>query len=162
MLRRCEALFVEDEALFPGDSLRLSGVKVFGSHTSSQVLLLCAAMLEALGCRAASRLSGGEPLPPVQELRVYDQGGAEGEIGGRSVLVGTWSFMQRMGVHMDEGTRIRQALYVSLRGELAGLVALRYEASPRVAETLERLSGPASPAVVLTGCDMLILSLIHI
>lgn len=156
VLRRCEALFVEDDALFPGDSLRLSGVKVFGGYTSSQVLLLCAALLEALGCQAASRLSGGEPLPPVQELRVYDQGGAEGEIGGRSVLVGTWSFMQKMGVHMDEGTRIRQALYVSLHGELAGLVALRYEASPRVTEALERLSGPASPAVVLTGSDMLV------
>ena len=156
VLRRCETLFVEDEALFPGSSLRLSGVKVFGSYTSSQVLLLSASVLNALGCHIASRLNTGEELLPVQNLRVYDEGGAEGEIGTQSVLVGTWNFMKQMGVHMEEGTRIRQALYVSVRGELAGLIALRYEASPRVAEALERLSGPASPAPVLTGSDMLI------
>ena len=157
VLRRCEALFVEDEALFPGQALRLSGVKVFSGYSSSQVLLLAASVLDALGCHIASRLrAAGEALLPVQDLRVYDQGGVEGEIGARSVLVGTWSFMQKMGVHMEEGARIRQALYVSVGGELAGLIALRYEAAPRVAEALERMSGPASPTLVLTGSDMLI------
>lgn len=157
VLRRCETLFVEDGALFPGDSLRLSGVKVFGGYSSSQVLLLCASVLDALDCGVASRLiAPGEVLLPVNALHMYDQGGAGGEIGTQSVLVGTWSFMQKMGVHMEEGARIRQALYVSVGGELAGLVALRYEAAPRVAEALERLSGPAAPALVLTGSDMLI------
>ena len=156
VLRRCGVMFVEDEALFPGDSLRLSGVKVFGGYSSSQVMLFAASVLNALDCHIAPRLSTGEPLLPVQALRVYDKGGVEGEIGAQSVLVGTWSFMQKMGVHMDEGTRIRQALYVSVRGELAGLIALRYEASPRVAEALQRLSGAASPAPVLTGSDVLL------
>ena len=157
VLRRCETLFVEDRALFPGDSLRLSGVKVFGGYSSSQVLLFCASVLDALDCGVASRLiAPGETLLPVNALRVYDQGGAEGEIGTQSVLVGTWNFMKQMGVHMEEGARIRQALYVSVRGELAGLVALRYEASPRVTEALQRLSGPAAPAQVLTGSDMLL------
>ena len=155
VLRRCEVLFVEDEALFPGDSLRLSGVKVFGGYTSSQVMLLAASVLNALGCHVASRLSTGEALLPVSALRVYDEGGVEGDIGSRSVLIGTWNFMRQMGVHMEEGTRIRQALYVSVRGELAGLIALRYEASPRVAEALDRLSGTA-PSPVLTGSDVLV------
>ena len=156
VLRRCEALFVEDEALFPGQALRLSGVKVFGDLSSSQVLLLAASVLNDLDCHIASRLTAGETLLPVQALRVYDEGGVEGEIGSQSVLVGTWNFMKQMGVHMEEGTRIRQALYVSARGELAGLIALRYEAAPKVAEALQRLSGAAAPAPVLTGSDMLI------
>ena len=156
VLRRCETLFLEDEALFPDQCLRLSGVKVFGGFTSSQVLQLAASVLDALDCHIAPRLSAGEALLPAQGLRVYDKGGVEGEIGAESVLVGAWNFMKQMGVHMEEGTRIRQALYVSVRGELAGLIALRYEASPRVAEALQRLSRPASPALVLTGSDMLI------
>ena len=156
VLRRCEALFVEDEALFPGESLRLSGVKVFGSYSSSQVLLLAASVLSALDCHIASRLPTADALLPVQALRVYDEGGVEGEIGSQSVLVGTWNFMKQMGVHMEEGTRIRQALYVSVRGELAGLIALRYEAAPKVAGALQRLSGAAAPTPVLTGSDVLI------
>ena len=157
VLRRCEALFVEDEALFPGQALRLSGVKVFGGFTSAQVMQCCAALLEAAGCHIASRLNvSGDNVLPVQALRLYDEGGVGGEIGPESVLAGTWSFMKQMGVHMEEGTRIRQALYVSIRGELAGLIALRYEAAPKVAEALQRLSGAAAPALVLTGTDMLI------
>ena len=156
VLQRCDAIFAADEALFPGQALRLSGVKVFGGFSSSQVMHIAASLLDAADCHIASRLSPAEALQPVQALRVYDEGGIGGELGTQSVLAGTWSFMKQMGVHMEEGTRIRQALYVSVRGELAGLIALRYEASPRVAEALERLSGAAAPATVLTGSDMLI------
>ena len=158
VLCRCEAVFIDDPLLFPGQSLKLSGVKVFGEFDSVQVMQYCAAVLEQVGSHVVDRLAMfDDVLPPVQALRCYDEGGVGGEIGPDSVLVGTWRFMQRMGVHMEEGTRIRQALYVSVRGELAGLIALRYEAAPKVRETLEKLvDGSETVQPVLTGSDVLI------
>ena len=158
LLQDCEAMFIDDPLLFPGQSLKLSGVKVFGEFDSVQVMQYCAAVLEQIGSHVVDRLAMfDDVLPPVQALRCYDEGGVGGEIGPDSVLVGTWRFMQRMGVHMEDGTRIRQALYVSVRGELAGLIALRYEAAPKVRETLEKLVvGAETVQPVLTGSDVLI------
>ena len=159
LLKQCKAMFIDDPLLFPGQSLKLSGVKVFGEFDSVQVMQYCAALLEKTGCHVVDRLAMfDDVLPPVQAVRCYDEGGMGGEIGPDSVLVGTWRFMQRMGVHMEDGTRIRQALYVSVRGELAGLIALRYEAAPKVREALEKISGASAETVqpVLTGSDVLI------
>lgn len=157
VLRGCDAIFVDDEALFPGQSLKLSGVKVFGRFDSVQVINYCASVLQQIGSHVVDRLAAFDgALPPVQALRYYDEGGVGGEIGPDSVLVGTWNFMKQMGVHMEEGIRIRQALYVSVRGELAGLIALRYEAAPKVRTALEKLSAFGAPLPVLAGTDVLI------
>ncbi len=157
LLQQCKAMFVDDSLLFPGQSLKLSGVKVFGDFDSVQVMQYGAAVLTRIGSHVVDRLAMfDDVLPPVQALRLYDEGGYGGEIGPDSVLVGTWRFMQKMGVHMEDGTRIRQALYVSVRGELAGLIALRYEAAPKVRDALERLAGPGALQPVLTGTDVLI------
>ena len=157
LLRKCRAMFIDDAMLFPGQSLKLSGVKVFGNFDSVQVMQYAAAILQQVDCHVVDRLAMfDDVLPPVQAMRCYDEGGFGGEIGPDSVLVGTWRFMQKMGVHMEDGTRIRHAVYVSVRGELAGLLALRYEAAPKVREALEKLSGPGTALPVLTGSAVLI------
>ena len=61
-----------------------------------------------------------------------------------------------MGVHRESGARVRQALYVAINGELAGLIALRYEASTSVYRALKSLSGYGAPTPVISGGDVLI------
>ncbi|MBE6933173.1 MAG: hypothetical protein E7464_07335 [Ruminococcaceae bacterium] len=157
VLNRCEALFLRNGELFPEGSLKLSGIKVFGSYQSGQVMSYAAAVLQGTGCDAASVLtSAGEPLPLIGALRAFDEGGYSGEIGTDTVLVGTLSFLKRMGVHLESGARVRQALYVAINGELAGLIALRYEASTGVQRALKSLSGRSAPAPVISGGDVLI------
>ncbi len=157
VLSRCEALFLRNGELFPEGSLKLSGVKVFGSYQSTQIMNYAAAVLHGAGCDAASVLSmPGDPLPMLSGLRAYDEGGYSGEIGTDTVLVGTLGFLKRMGVHRESGARVRQALYVAINGELAGLIALRYEASGGVHRALKALSGYGAPTPVITGGDVLI------
>ena len=156
VLSQCEALFLRNGELFPEGSLKLSGVKVFGSYQSNQVMSYAAAVLHGAGCDAASVLSmPGDPLPMLSGLRAFDEGGYSGEIGTDTVLVGTLGFLKRMGVHRESGARVRQALYVAINGELAGLIALRYEASGSVQRALKSLSGSCAPTPVIAGGDVL-------
>ena len=157
VLSRCDALFLKNGELFPEGSLKLSGVKVFGSYRSNQVMSYAAAVLQGAGCDAASVLTTpGEPLPLLGALRAFDEGGYSSEIGADTVLVGTLGFLKRMGVHRESGARVRQALYVAINGELAGLIALRYEASTGVQRALKSLSAPIAPVPVISGGDVLI------
>ena len=157
VLSSCDALFLKNGELFPEGSLKLSGVKVFGSYRSNQVMSYAAAVLQGAGCDAASVLTApGEPLPLLGALRAFDEGGFSSEIGADTVLVGTLNFLKRMGTHCERGARVRQALYVAINGELAGLIALRYEASTGVQRALKSLSASGAPTPVITGGDVLI------
>ncbi len=157
VLENCDALLVDDGQLFPGQALKLSGVKVFGSFESSRILRYAAAILGGIGSHVTDLLEPyeDEDLPSVTELRTYDNG-YSGEIEGRTVLVGTLEFLKQMGIDAQTGSRLRQALYVSIGGELAGLIALRYEAAKDVRDCLRALSSPSAPTPVLAGQDILL------
>ena len=157
VLENCDALLVDDAQLFPGQSLKLSGVKVFGSFESSRILRYAAAILSGVGSHVTDLLVPyeDEALPSVTELRTYDNG-YSGEIEGRTVMVGTLDFLKQMGVDAQTGSKLRQALYVSIGGELAGLIALRYEAAKDVRDCLRALSSPSAPTPVLAGQDILL------
>lgn len=157
ILSRSEALFLRNADLFPAGCLKLSGVKVFGSYLSSQIMSYAAAILHTVGCDAAELLQmPGGVLPSVSNLRAFDEGGYSAELGTDTVLIGTLSFLNRMGVHRESGARVRQALYVAINGELAGLIALRYEASQGVQRALQSLSSSSAPTPVLSCTDVLI------
>ena len=157
VLSRCEALFLHNGEIFPEGSLKLSGVKVFGSYQSNQIMSYAAAILRGAGCDAAALLTmPGDKLPMLSKLRAFDEGGYSAEIGTDTVLVGTLTFLKRMGVHRESGARVRQALYVAVNGELAGLIALRYEAAAGVQRALKTLSYSTAPTLVLSCSDVLI------
>ncbi len=157
VLSGCRALFLQDGELFPEGNLKLSGVKVFGSYQSAQVMGYASAILHSVGCAAAKLLQlPGEAPAPLHKLRAFDEGGYSAEIDHNTVLVGTMGFMKCMGVHRESGARVRQALYVSINGELAGLIALRYEPAPGVQKALKNLCGTDAPIPVLAGYDVLI------
>lgn len=153
----CEAIFLRDAELFPEGSLRLSGVKAFENYQSGQLMRYAAAILYGAHCDAAQLLhEDDEPLPVLSDLRCFDEDGYSAEIERQTVLLGTLGFMRKMGVHMEHGAKVRQALYLSIEGELAGIIALRYDADPEVRRTLETLSGADAPIPVLTGSDVLV------
>ncbi len=157
VLDRCEAVFLHDVALFPGECRRLTGIKVFEGYNTDQVTRYAVAVLHAAGCEIASLLPAPEDSEIlVNELRCYDEGGFGAQINKDTVLVGTLGFLKRMGVHLEKGAKIRQALYVAISGELAGIIALHYEASAAVGDALAALSGESAPIPVLMGGEVLI------
>jgi hypothetical protein len=91
-----------------------------------------------------------------REFRFYDLGGVGVEIGTDIVLVGNLSFIRSMGVHMPLGTKVRQAVYVSINGELAGIFALRYKANSSTRDGLRDVLNNRNFSIILATRDFLI------
>lgn len=157
VLNSCEILLLKDAELFPEGCLRLSGVKSFEQYDSNLLMRYSGAILQAVHCDIASLLiKEYDLLPQIFNLRSFDEEGYGAEIEKHTVLLGTFSFMRKMGVHMEQGAKVRQAIYLSIDGELAGIIALRYEADPLVRRTLQKLFTYDAPLPILVGSDVLV------
>ena len=124
------SILIGDEDIFPEGSLTLNGFKVYNGNPD-----------RIIAYAAAAVRSSGSALDPVFDdllvthngrhytvdtFRFYDSGGIGASIGEDVVLMGSLDFMRRMGVHMDKGARVKQAVYLSVNGELAAVFAVRY------------------------------------
>ena len=122
---------LEDQDLFPAGSLKMNGVKFYGSRDPDEVVAYAAALIDANGGGLVPifdhlRESRNGYRYEVENLRRYGNGGIGGEVCGEPVLVGVLPFMQDMGVDMPEGTRVSQAIYVAVDGSLCGVFAITY------------------------------------
>lgn len=152
---------VSDRDLFPGENLKMNGVKYFGGHTPDQVVAYGSAVISAAGSGLAKIFEEqleirGARRYSVSKLRRYEVGGVGAEIGPDSVLVGSLRFMQSMGVEMPAGTRVSQAVYVAINGCLAGVFAVHYEVSRSVAGGLNSLLFCRGVLPVITAGDFII------
>lgn len=152
---------ITDEDLFPGGKLKMNGVKYFGDCPPETTLSYGTSVILASG----SGLSGvfetllsarnGRKYP-VSNLKTYDAGGVSGEIGMDSVLVGSLRFMQSMGVDMPRSTRVSQAVYVAVNGELAGVFAISYGVTRAAADTLGALTRCRGVTPVMATRDFML------
>ena len=125
------AVFPLDETdLFPAGSAKLNGVKFYGSRMPDEIIAYATSAIDACGgtmaplFRQLLETRGCHHLE-AEELRFYS-GGVGVVVNGEAVLAGTLQFMKSMGVDMPEGTRVNQAVYVAIDGELAGVFAVTF------------------------------------
>ena len=130
-VKRGTVVPLDDSDMFPVGAAKLNGVKFYGDRDRDEVVEYATALiranggtLEALFAGLLESRSGYEYS--VENLNCYGNGGIGGEIQGEAVLVGTLQFMTKMGVFMDEGTRIDRAVYCAIDGELCGVFAVTY------------------------------------
>ena len=119
------------EDLFPTGSVKLNGLKFYGSRNPDQVIAYGAAVMMADGGGLAPLF--GQLLDSrngyhyeVESRRTYPNGGVGGVVNDAAVLVGTLDFMQEMGVEMPRGPLVNQAVYVAVDGVLNGVFAITY------------------------------------
>ena len=129
-LSRPAAFPLTDTDLFPLGSAKLNGVKFYGKRDPDQVVAYAAALIGADGGTMAPLVaqlleSRSGYHYDVIELQSYP-GGIGGIVDDEAVLAGTLSFLQSMGVEMPKGTKVNQAVYVAIDGELAGVFAVTY------------------------------------
>lgn len=152
---------LRDEDLFAAGSVVPNGMKLYSPLTASRVIAYTLAALEAAGSPLAEvfdkllQAQSGKRCTAAA-YRCYDDGGIEADVAGETVLVGSISFMQSIGVHMPKGARLRQAVYVSIGGELAGIFALKYNMSASVISGLRELLSKPRLDIVLMTRDFLI------
>ena len=151
---------VQDEDLFPSGAAKMNGVKFYGRKDPDEVVAYAAALIAA---------GGGGMVPlfnqllesrngyhyEAEGLRSYP-GGIGAVINEEAVLAGTLSFMQDMGVEMPQGTRVNQAIYVAIDGQLCGVFAITYTKTKSAAAGITTLCAYRKLTPVLTGGDFML------
>ena len=147
--------------LFPSGSVKMNGLKFFGSRNPDQVVAYTAAVMTADGGGLAPLFSqllesrNGYHFD-VETLRHYPNGGIGGVVNGEAVLVGTRSFMNEMGVDMPEGAKISQAVYAAIDGVLNGVFAITYNKTKATALGLTTLCAYRGLTPVMTAGDFML------
>ena len=122
---------IRDEDLFPMGSIKMNGVKFYGERNPETVIAYAAALMKANGGNLAPIFdqlltSRNGVRYEAQNVQYYGNGGIGGEINGDPVLMGTLEFLKEMGVEIPDGTMVKEAVYVSVDGDLSGLFAISY------------------------------------
>ncbi|MBE6947299.1 MAG: hypothetical protein E7454_03510 [Ruminococcaceae bacterium] len=150
-----------DEDLFPSGSVKMNGLKFYGSRNPDQVVAYSAAVVIADGGGLAPLFSqllesrNGYHFE-VETLRHYPNGGIGGVVNGEAVLVGTLSFMQEMGVGIPDSTNITQAVYVAVDSVLNGVFAITYNKTKASAMSLTTLCSYRGVKPVLVARDFML------
>ena len=154
-------LIVEDADLFPPQNVTQGGMKLYGSRPAPMVIGYANAVVQTAG-------SGLVPLfeqmmhdqngrrYTVDTFRRYEGGGLGATIRGDVVLMGSIAFMKLMRVRVPEGTRLKQAVYLSVNGELTTVFALNYAPAESVRAGLSAVLRAGSLVPVLATRDFMI------
>ncbi len=144
---------VGDIDLFPGDMVTLNGLKVFGRYSYEKVTSIAASLLAVSGSgiyRALSSVSstpsGG--LRSVTSFEHYEGGGVGGEIDGDRVLLGSSAFLLRMGIRLPKELNIKNAVFVAVNMDIAGIFAINYIPDEDVEAALHLLERHSITAVL--------------
>ncbi len=149
---------VTHEDLFPVGSVKLNGVKYYGSFVPDTVVCFAASLMaENGGCldpllRQLLAGRNGE-LRPVQDFGSFD-GGVSGVIDGTPVSLGTPEFTKRLGVELE--TRVPQGVCLCIDGQLAGLFAVTFSRSKSANAGLRTLWGYRRLEQLLISRDFLL------
>ena len=152
---------LNDADLFPTGSVKMNGVKFYGDRNPETVLAYAAALM---------RVNGGGLAPIFEQLltsrngvrftaenvQFYGNGGIGGEINGEPVLMGTLEFLKEMGVEIPDGTMVKQAVYVSVDGDLSGLFAITYNRVRQVAYGMATLCSSRRIRPVIIAQDFVL------
>ena len=147
--------------LFPAGSMKMNGLKFYGSRNPDQVVAYATAVIAADGGGLAPLFNqllesrNGYHFE-VETLRHYPNGGVGGVVNGEAVLVGTRVFMTEMGVDIPEGAKVSQAVYVAIDGVLNGVFAITYNKTKSTAIGLTTLCAYRGLTPVLTTGDFML------
>ena len=152
---------LNDQDMFPTGSVKMNGVKFYGNRDPETIIAYAAALMHANG--------GG--LAPIfdhllatrngirysaENLHFYGNGGIGGEVNGDPVLMGTLEFLKEMGVEIPDGTMVKQAVYVSVDGDLCGLFAITYNKVHHAATGMSTLCSSRRIRPVIIARDFLL------
>lgn len=148
------------QELYPAGTVRMNGVKFFGSRNTDDIVAYCAAMvaacdsgLEPIFTQVLDSRNGIHYTP--ENVICYD-GGVSGTIDEETVLVGSISFMNQMGVEVPESGKVSNAVYVAIEGEFCGLFALTYEKTKGSTAGMSTLCAYRRLNPVITGGDFVL------
>ncbi len=154
------SILVGDADLFPQSNIKFNGIKMI-SPSADRVIGYAAAAMKAVDSvlyplfEEELRSRNGRHYR-VDRYRFYESGGIGAQIAGDIVLLGTLDFMKRMGVHMEGGMKLKQAVYTSVNGELAAVFAIKYTPKESVSRGLTAIAGNRHFRTIFVTRDFLL------
>ena len=150
-----------DQDMFPVGSVKMNGVKFYGDRDPETIIAYATALMHANGGNLAPIFdhllaTRNGVRYSAQNLHFYGNGGIGGEINGDPVLMGTLEFLKEMGVDIPEGTMVKQAVYVSVDGDLSGLFAITYNRVRHSATGMATLCSSRRIRPVIVAKDFLL------
>lgn len=142
-----------DEDIFPKGTITLHGLRVLGSFSLEQTVSYTASVIS----ETKSGLSGvfGDLLKSrygettkVRNLKYHETGGIEATVGEDNVLVGGAGFMLRSGIRLSSGTNSKNAVFVAINKEPAGVFNINYKANVEVERALHALVRKKVPVIL--------------
>ena len=151
---------LRDKDLFPRGSTKLNGIKFYSDRPSAQVVSYAASLIFEAGGGLVPLfrnllVSRSATEYPVESFRDYGRGGIGGEVNGEPVLLGNLEFLQEMGVEIPQGTMVSQAVYVSIDGQLAAVIAISYAKMRSASAGLVSLCGCRKLKTLLLAGDFM-------
>lgn len=141
--------------LFPAGTVKMNGVKYFGTRDPDEVVAYGTALITAsqsglaplftqiLDSRNCYHLS-------ATQLAFHD-GGITGDVRGEAVTVGSLSFLREQGIEIPDNLKVTNAVCVAVGQTLCGLFAISYEKTHYAANGLHSLCG--YPRLIPTVAD---------
>ncbi len=151
---------LSDSDLFPAGTAKMNGVKFYGDREPDETIAYATALITANGGSLAPIFEqllesrGGSKLM-AENVRFYGNGGIGGEVCAEPVLMGSLEFLKEMGVEIPEGTMVKQAVYVSIDGDLSGLFAISYTRTKFTTNGLATLHGCRKTVPVIMAKDFM-------
>lgn len=164
---RCRSggVIIGDQDLFPAGSVSVTQVHAYNNIPTETVVGCAATMMRAMDCGLTRPFhdllrSQGASYGEVTDLR-WEEGGASGYIGRHEVVVGTAAFMHLMDIPLPPGHNIKNAIFCSVDGRLAGIFPLNYALSTAVNPSLSALMRAGISPVLATRDPNLIPALLE-
>ncbi len=147
--------------LYSADTVRLNGVKFFGSREPELVVAYATAVVTADGSGLTGLFTqvldshNGRHYDAFNLIH-YENGGVCGVVEGETVLLGSASFLKEMGIEVPENARISYAVYVAIDNELSGLFAVSYEKTKSTTAGLTTLNAYRGLQCALISDDFML------
>ena len=144
---------ITDRDIFPKGTVQLHGLKVLGKYPLEQTISYAASIIAETKsglCDVFSDLlkSNYANTTEVRSLKYHESGGVEAEIGEDKVLVGNAGFILRSGIQLNSGTNTRNAVFIVINGEPAGVFNLKYKVNSEIERALHILIRKRIPVVL--------------
>ena len=146
--------------LFPAGTVKMNGVKFFGTREPDEVVAYGTSLILADGSGLAPLFEQVLESRNCHHLATQDfqryTGGIGGSVRGEQVLVGSLHFLRDMDVEIPEGLKVSHAVCVAIDGALCGLFAISYEKDWNATGGLHTLCNYRGLTPVISDSDFLL------